>query len=90
MQYALFLVPGILPAGGVGLLHQQVKHNRWHLQSISHCFYFMLFYSPKRMGKLFIKEISVYDKGKGGGGVERERRLEGQQITKLGRKYQHD
>ncbi len=29
--------------------------------------------------------------GKGGGGrVELERRLEGQQVTKLGRKYQHD
>jgi hypothetical protein len=38
-----FSVPGILPAGGVGLLHQQVKHNRWHSQSISHCFQFMLF-----------------------------------------------
>jgi hypothetical protein len=29
-----FLVPGILPAGGVGLLHQQVGHNRWHSPSI--------------------------------------------------------
>ncbi len=29
-------------------------------------------------------------KGVGGGRVEPERRLEGQQFTKLGRKYQHD
>jgi hypothetical protein len=30
------------------------------------------------------------DAGKGKGRVEPERRLEGQQFTKLGRKYQHD
>ncbi len=29
-------------------------------------------------------------RGRGGGGVEPERRLEVQQVTKLGRKYQHD
>ncbi len=40
--------------------------------------------------------LSVYilyfdtGKGRGGGRVEPERRLEGQQFTKLGRKYQHD
>jgi hypothetical protein len=28
--------------------------------------------------------------GKGGGRVEPDRKLEGQQFTKLGRKYQHD
>jgi hypothetical protein len=28
--------------------------------------------------------------GRGGGGVEPERRLEGQQFTKLGRKYKHN
>ncbi len=33
--------------------------------------------------------ILIYT-GKGGGRVETERRLEGQQFTKLGRKYQHD
>jgi hypothetical protein len=31
-----------------------------------------------------------FKRGKGGGGVEPERRLEEQQFTKLGRKYQHD
>jgi hypothetical protein len=31
-----------------------------------------------------------YSYKEGGGGLERERRLEGQQFTKLGRKYQHD
>ncbi len=34
--------------------------------------------------------ILYFDTGKGGGRVEPERRLEGQQFTKLGRKYQHD
>ncbi len=35
--------------------------------------------------------IMYFDTGKGGRGrVELERRLEGQQFTKLGRKYQHD
>ncbi len=32
----------------------------------------------------------TYHTGKGGGRVEPERRLEGQQFTKLGRKYQHN
>jgi hypothetical protein len=37
--------------------------------------------------------VLYFDTGKGDGGggrVEPERRLEGQQFTKLGRKYQHD
>ncbi len=33
--------------------------------------------------------ILYFDTGKGGG-VEPERRLEGQQFSKLGQKYQHD
>ncbi len=33
---------------------------------------------------------TVYSDRKEGRGVEPERRLEGQQFTKLGRKYQHD
>jgi hypothetical protein len=48
--------------------------NAPHLLPATHCLYIMYF-----------------DTGKGEeGGVEPERRLEGQQFTKLGRKYQHD
>ncbi len=32
----------------------------------------------------------TYSHREGGGGIEPERKLEGQQYTKLGRKYQHD
>ena len=33
---------------------------------------------------------TLFTQGRGGGRVEPERRLEGRQFTKLGRKYQHD
>jgi hypothetical protein len=34
--------------------------------------------------------VYLFPQGWKGGGVEQERRLEEQQFTKLGRKYQHD
>jgi hypothetical protein len=39
-----------------------------------------------------IYTVYLFTQGRGGGGriVEPERRLEGQQFTKLGRKYKHD
>jgi hypothetical protein len=39
---------------------------------------------------LYIILYCTLTRGRGGGRVEPETRLEGQQLTKLGRKYQHD
>ncbi len=39
---------------------------------------------------VYVYTVYLFRQGKGGGRVELERRLEGQQFTKLGRKYQQD
>ncbi len=41
---------------------------------------------------VYVYTVYLFTQGRGGGGegVELERRLEGQQSTKLGQKYQHD
>jgi hypothetical protein len=46
---------------------------------------------PYTLYRFVYRVYLVFTQRRGGGGrVERERRLEGQQFTKLGRKYQHD
>jgi hypothetical protein len=59
----------------VKLLQNPTGINTPHPISATHCLY-----------------ILYFDTGEGGRGerVEPERRLEGHQFTKLGRKYQHD
>jgi hypothetical protein len=42
------------------------------------------------LNSIYVYSVYLFTQGRGEGGVEPERRLEGQQFTKIGRKYQHD
>jgi hypothetical protein len=44
---------------------------------------------PPPLQTVYVDTVYVFTQGRGEG-VEPERRLEGQQFTKLGQKYQHD
>jgi len=48
-------------------------------------------YPPHTLHTVYVYALQqTYSHRAGGRGVEPERRLERQQVTKLGRKYQHD
>jgi hypothetical protein len=45
---------------------------------------------PSPLHTVYMYTVNLFTQGRGGGRVEPERRLEGQQFTKVGQKYQHD
>jgi hypothetical protein len=70
---------------------RHLKKLTWTSRQVSICLRPRTPYLPPyTLYTCILYTVYLFTQGRGGGGVEPERRLERKQVTKLGRIYQHD